>query len=119
MTLHEKNEIMLTCNICNKSGKYNIGTMLINVHPNQEPEQQYTGYFRCKNCNTAGQREESSELYMLSIAALLAPDNENIPVQFGEMQLFDGTSPKYATDGEEYLLHLIPSSLGNDFYRIN
>ncbi|MEY9970192.1 tetratricopeptide (TPR) repeat protein [Lysinibacillus sp. RC46] len=117
MTQHEKNEIMMTCKSCNKSGKYNIGTMFIKVPTNnqniQKPEQQYTGYFRCKHCNTAGQWEESSELYMFSIAALLAPDNENNSVQFGEMQLFDGTSPKYATDGEEHLLHLISSSPSN------
>ena len=110
MVHHEKNEVKMTCINCNRSGKYNIGTMYLTVTANNKNKQQYTGYFRCKHCNTGGQWKESAELYMLGIAALLAPQAENIPVEFGEIQLSDGTSPKYATDGEEHLLQLISSS---------
>ena len=111
--LFEKNEVMMTCQSCNQSGKYNIGMVFIDASENDKPKQQYSGYFRCKHCNAAGQWEDSIELYMLSIEALLTPEQENSLVQFGQIQLFDGTLPKYATDGEEHLLQLISASPSN------
>ena len=50
---------------------------------------------------------------MQSISALLAPVEENPFVQYGQMQLFDGTTPKFATDGKEHLLSLISDSSDN------
>ncbi|AWE08573.1 hypothetical protein DCE79_14875 [Lysinibacillus sp. 2017] len=114
-TPYEKNEMMMTCKHCGQSGKYNIGILAIDISDKgQNNSQQLTGYFRCKHCNTGGQWEDSSELYFLGISALLAPD-EDLPVHFGEIQLFDGTSPKYATDGEEHLLRLISTSPKSGF----
>lgn len=108
----DKNEVMMTCESCNQSGKYNIGMMMIDVSEEDKPKQQYSGYFRCKHCNAAGDWEESVELYLRSVTAILTPE-ENSLVHFGQMQLFDGTTPKYATDGEEHLLQLISASPDN------
>ncbi|WP_431027769.1 tetratricopeptide repeat protein [Lysinibacillus sp. LZ02] len=114
-----KNEVMLQCKHCNQKGKYNVGTLYINIDEKNEntrktaQKMQMTGYFRCKHCNTAGEWEDSSELYMMGIAALLTPNLENNFVQFGEMQLFDGTKPKYCTDGEEHLLNKIAAAPNN------
>lgn len=109
-TPYDKNEVMLTCKQCGHSGKYNIGIMAIDISDKgQHKSQQFTGYFRCQHCNTGGQWEDSAELYLLGISALMT-SNEQLPVHFGEIQLFDGTSPKYATDGEEHLLNLISTS---------
>lgn len=109
-TPYDKNEVTLTCKQCDRSGKYNIGLMSIDIYNEEKFNfQQFSGYFRCKYCNTAGQWEDSAEIYLLGISALMAPD-EQLPVFFGEMRLFDGTTPKYATDGEEHLLNLISAS---------
>lgn len=35
---------------------------------------------------------------------LLAPDKEDLPVEFWKIQLFNGTAQKYATYGGEHLL---------------
>lgn len=107
--------MMLTCKQCGHSGKYNIGLMAISPSDKDQNQlQQFAGYFRCKHCNTGGQWEDSAEIYLLAISALMAP-NEQLPVHIGEIQLFDGTSPKYATDGEVYLLNLISASPNSGF----
>lgn len=109
-TPYDKNDVTLICKQCNRSGKYNIGLMAIDINNEEKNNfQQYAGYFRCKYCNTAGQWEDSAEIYLLGISALMAT-NEQLPVFFGKMRLFDGTMPKYATDGEEHLLDLIATS---------
>ena len=59
-TPYEKNEMMMTCKQCGNSGKYNIGIMAIDISDKgQNKSQQFTGYFRCKHCNTGGQWEDS------------------------------------------------------------
>ena len=109
----DKNEVMMTCQHCKQSGKYNVGLVMVGISEDNKPEQQYTGYFRCKHCNAAGEWEEPVELYMLNMSAMLSPEEDNPYVQYGQMQLFDGTIPKYATDGEDHLLSLISNSPDN------
>ncbi|MER2192166.1 MAG: hypothetical protein ABS951_14490 [Solibacillus sp.] len=114
-TPNEKNNVMMKCAHCGQTGTYDIGVMAINISDKgQNKSQQFTGYFRCKHCNAGSQWEESTELYLLGISALLSP-NEQLPVHFGEIQLFDGTAPKYATDAEEHLLLLISTSPPSGF----
>ena len=106
-----ENKINMTCKNCGKKYKYNIGTICVDVE--KDRNMQLTGYFRCKNCNSAGQWEDSSELYMYAISALISPNRDELPVHFGQLQLFDGTCKKYASDGEEHLLSLIAASPDN------
>ena len=113
-TPQPKNEMMMKCKQCGHSGKYDVGIVSISFanEEQKKPTQQLSGYFRCKHCNTGGQWEESLELSMLGISAMLAPQNQ-LPVHFGEIQLSDGYAPPYATDGEEHLLQLIADSPTN------
>lgn len=114
-----KNEIMLQCTSCGRKGKYDIGLVSFDIPENKEDikstEHQMTGYFRCKHCNAAGEWEKSPELYMRSIAAMLAPDMSKGQFEFGKSQLFDGTSHQYATDAEEHLLSIIAKSPNDGF----
>lgn len=114
-----KNEIMLQCKSCGRKGKYDIGLVSFDIPEKKEDikstEHQMTGYFRCKHCNAAGEWEKSTELYMMSIAAMLAPDMSEGQFEFGKTQLFDGTSHQYATDAEEHLLSLIAKSPNDGF----
>ena len=58
----DQNEVMMTCQNSNQSGKYNVGLVLVGISEENKSEQQYTNYFRCKHCNAAGEWEESVEL---------------------------------------------------------
>ena len=125
----------LICKNCEKKGKYDLGHVTINVEKykrNQTKEIdkhiQSTGYFRCNHCNSAGKWEITNEYRMMAISALLT---FNSPLAedrftFGKNMLFDGSSHKYATDAEEYLLKKIKKSnedsflwnrLGNLYYK--
>ena len=112
VTPQPQNKMMLKCTQCGHSGKYDIGIIAISVKNGTKKSQQFSGYFRCKHCNAGGPWEESAELVMFMIAALLAPQ-EDLPIQFGEIQLSDGYAPPYATDGEEHYLKLIAATPKN------
>lgn len=101
---HPKNEMMMRCEQCGKTGKYNIGVVAISIE--NPKSKQLSGYFRCKHCNAGGPWEEPLDLQMLAMTAVLAPDR-NLPVHFGEIALSDGFKPPYATDAEEHYLQLI------------
>ncbi|WP_019414308.1 tetratricopeptide repeat protein [Paenisporosarcina sp. TG20] len=126
----------LVCKNCGKKDKFDLGLVTINVEKykidqSEEIDKhiQSTGYFRCKNCNSAGKWEISNEYRIMAISALLSFDS---PFQdrytFGKNVLFDGSSHHYATDAEEHLLKKIMKSkedaylwnrLGNLYYKGN
>lgn len=109
-TPQPKNEMMMTCTQCGRSGNYDIGVVAVEISAQRtKKSQQLTGYFRCKHCNAGGPWETSTHLYMLMMAAILAPE-KNLPVHIGVIQLSDGYKPPYATDGEEHYLQLITTS---------
>lgn len=72
---------------------------------------QSTGYFRCTNCNSAGEWELTTE-FIIAISALLVRNTQMSNNRFfiGEYHLYDGSWHKYSSDGEEHLLKKIMSS---------
>lgn len=116
--IHQKNEFMLKCKSCGRKGKYDIGLVFIN--PDKEKLAQYdylqfSGYFRCKHCNAAGNWEESMDIKMLTLSALVAPDLLKDRCHIGTNRLFDGSEHKYSTDAEEHLLQRIEEEPYNAF----
>jgi tetratricopeptide (TPR) repeat protein len=125
----------LICENCKKKARYDLGHVTINIqkYKRSQTEEidkhiQSTGYFRCNHCNSAGKWEITNEYRMMAISALLtfnSPLGED-RFTFGRNMLFDGSSHKYATDVEEYLLNKIMKSkddpflwnrLGNSYYK--
>lgn len=113
-TPQPRNDMMMKCKQCGHSGKYDVGILCISISNDQDqkPQRQLTGYFRCKHCNSAGPWEDSTELLLLGMSALMAPEAD-LPVHYGQIQLSDGYVPLYATDGEEHMLNLIAASPTN------
>lgn len=133
----------LKCRNCGKKGKYDLGVIYFNLdkygrsrkgtqktEDNLEMEDyvQTTGYFRCKHCNSAGNWEFSSNFLFQMTAKLMMRTfmQEEGDFQFGEIRLFDGSAPRWATDSEEHLLKkiqnegqsgLLWNKLGNTYYK--
>jgi tetratricopeptide (TPR) repeat protein len=114
----------LVCQNCGKKSRYDLGHVTINIQKYKKDQSeeidkhiQSTGYFRCNHCNSAGKWEITNEYRMMAISALLT---FNSPLAedrftFGRNILFDGSSHKYATDAEEYLLKKIMNSKDDSF----
>lgn len=133
--IYPDNSQPLICKNCRKKAKYNLGHVTINLgkykaeHAEKGDDYiQSTGYFRCKQCNSAGQWEITNEYSMMAISALLiaSTSSKDDRFSFGKNQLFDGSSHKYASDAEEYLLEKIMNDkndsylwnrLGNSYYK--
>lgn len=111
-----KNVQMLRCGNCKKMLRYDIGHITINVNDFQKDKTkdldkhiQSTGYFRCENCNSAGNWETTNEYQVMLFSSLLALTSqiEDELFSLGKNQLFDGSNHRYSTDAEEHLLHKI------------
>jgi len=131
---YPKNDTMLICGNCGKKAKYDIGHVSINMSAYKkdrakklENHIQTTGYYRCKNCNSAGNWKTTNEYEMVLMSALLSfntPFTNNL-FSFAENRLFDGSSHKYSTDAEDHLLNKINhhkdafiwNRLGNLYYK--
>lgn len=127
----ESNIVPLVCENCRKKAKYDLGLLTINTNnylDNKELSFQSTGYFRCKNCNSAGKWETTLDLKRLFFTTLLTINtSENQKrFSFGENRLYDGSAHKYASDAEEYFLKKVMGSpedsflwnrLGNSYYK--
>jgi tetratricopeptide (TPR) repeat protein len=120
----ESNSQFLKCKCCGKKAKYDIGHLTINIEKYQLDQQkdmekhfQTLGYFRCKNCNVAGEWEITNEFRFLMMSALMVAVSKTDDNRFsiGENKLFDGSIHKYATDAEEHLLEKIIEANGDSF----
>ena len=105
-----KNNMMLRCTQCGAKGQYDVGVVVVN--PEKPKDKQYTGYFRCKQCNAAGCWDEPLDIHLLMMAAVLSP-HADLPVHFGENVLSDGFRPTFGTDAEEHYLTLIAQDRQN------
>lgn len=103
---HPKNDMPMTCLSCGKKATYNV-SIIATSSEITDPPYQLSGYFRCNFCNEA-QWKESEEILTFLISALLK--NNHPLVHMGEIYLFDGYKPTYATDGEEHYLMLIQAT---------
>lgn len=110
-TPQPKSYMKMTCTSCSHRGTYDIGVIAISEANSdyKKMKQQYTGYFRCENCNAGSEWEKSEELSKIELIAANNPQL-GIPIYYGEIQLADGYIPIYATDSEEHLLRLISNS---------
>ncbi|WP_257348163.1 tetratricopeptide repeat protein [Pseudalkalibacillus decolorationis] len=136
--LMSKNEMSMKCGDCSEIGTYDVGTVLVNKEKLQgegetEDALQFTGYFRCESCNSAGNWEITRDHLIRVTTALQMTDGPVKDDRFavGEYQLFDGTTHQFATDSEEYLLKkmlsdddaddraLIWNKLGNVYWKGN
>ncbi|WP_026703213.1 hypothetical protein [Salibacterium aidingense] len=124
-----RNRHMLTCRQCGHRAKYNIGqplldyseidtSQLITQEMTAADKVQFPFYFRCENCNTAGEWDWSERLeksvYLGVLGNAENPDDPSIPVN-GESRLFDDYKPTWTTDGEEHLLHYLRKDPENAF----
>ncbi|MFC7062346.1 tetratricopeptide repeat protein [Halobacillus seohaensis] len=104
------NSFKLKCGHCNQNGIYEVGKVAINVMDKKKPTHedfQLNGYFRCKHCNAAGDWELPTDLMMLGITAMITPEKMADRCFVGKNAMFDGSSHRFATDGEEHLLDLL------------
>ncbi|WP_099354884.1 tetratricopeptide repeat protein [Fredinandcohnia onubensis] len=116
--IYQKNEFMLKCKNCGRKGKYYVGLLIVN--PDREKVGhsdyiQFSGYFRCKHCNAAGNWEESTEIKISIMSSLISPNMLQNRIQIGVNRLFDGTSHTYSTDAEEHLLQKIEEDPESSF----
>lgn len=124
-SLFSENIYTLKCKNCGKKFKYDLGLIVVNEKKYMKEENppifetiQATGYFRCKNCNAAGNWEETSDLLIgitTSMAALLARMGDESNIQLGEFRMFDGSFHRWSTDSEAYLLSKIMEDKQNSF----
>lgn len=120
-----KNEFTFVCKHCKKRGRYDAGHISINLEEftnnkgkGIEEYTQTTGYFRCKQCNSAGKWGITQDYQMRLMAALLdlsVSMEEDPLISISENQLFDGSSHQYASGAEEHLLNKILSDRDNAF----
>lgn len=119
----------LQCQSCGKTGHYAVGRIVIDplkipalsaAGPSLGDALGFTGYFHCSHCG-AGGPWDLPPLTMVKFMALLSVarnDPARSPIQFGEMQLFDGTVIRTAVEGETHLKALIAAN-PEDYYLWN
>lgn len=120
----ESNKQVLTCGHCGSKGHYDLGFVAIDLELWQKDEKdpthksqsapkdmmdyvQTTGYFRCKQCNGAGDWKLKNPLFIFGLlTGLLSRGREdNSRYMAGKIALYDGSTPKWATDAEENFLN--------------
>lgn len=143
-----KNIYSLTCQNCGRKGKYDLGKIVIDPkkysdHSSEHTSDtdkttsnlegfQFTGYFRCHYCNSAGEWViPSYTKTMLQVAVMgevlssrIGIDGDKIA--FGKLTSADGQAFSLVTDLEEYYLSILQrepenawlwNRLGNAYYK--
>ncbi len=108
--------LSLTCGACGKSGKYHVGTVMLDPTIAGSSDEgsfsdaiAFTGYFRCRSCGAGGPWElpDHTFTYLMAMAAVAALGAEDVPFLFGGMATFDKRVFRYATECEAHLKELI------------
>ncbi|WP_153721087.1 tetratricopeptide repeat protein [Sporosarcina cascadiensis] len=108
-----KNDVVFVCKICKKRGRYDAGHISINLEGHKQAGGtiknyiQMTGYFRCKQCNSAGEWGTTQDFEMRLMGMLISMNMDESVVTYSIHQLFDGFQPRYGTEAEEHLLQKI------------
>ena len=107
----------LVCVKCRAKQSYDVGTIFI-IEGAQGPERfQFTGYFRCLNCDSPGPFEVAD--YLKFIAKIMVGKMRKNPKVFrGRIQLFDGAAHQTVAMSEEYLKALIAKDPNNAFLSV-
>jgi len=131
---YRPNKHYLVCGHCGRKGQYDLGLILFNaarwfekVQKGQKPEEQQeqdfmdyiqtTGYFRCKHCNGAGKWETKYPFMYFGVIAelLMGRQSDGGGYATGELRLFDGSSPRWVSDGEERFLDRLQEAGPNGY----
>lgn len=110
----EPNKQFLICGHCGSRRKYDLGLVAYNLESWKENEgelagpspstsinifnyMQTTGYFRCKQCNGAGDWKLKSSMFTFELFAGILADLEggNSRYRAGEMALYDASTHKW------------------------
>ena len=119
----------LVCRSCGKTGKYAVGRIVIDPHkfpavsapgPALGDAIGFTGYFHCSHCGAGGPWDLPIQTLakFVALLAVARKDPDRSPIQFGEMQLFDGTVIRTPVQGETHLKTLIAAN-PEDYYLWN
>lgn len=148
LELKQENKYSLTCGNCGRNGKYYLGQIVVDLDKYSDcpPEQnsetaetnsglggfQFTGYFRCHHCNSAGKWTiPSYTKTMLEVAVMSEVISSRAgfnrdKIAFGKLTSADGQTFSWVTDLEEYYLSVLQrepdnawlwNRLGNAYYQ--
>ncbi|HVJ47909.1 tetratricopeptide repeat protein [Desulfitobacterium sp.] len=143
-----KNIYSLTCRNCGRKGKYDLGKIVVDPekYRDDSSEQnsdtdkmtsnlegfQFTGYFRCHHCNSAGEwLIPSYTKTMLQVAVMSEVLSSKVGfdgdrIAFGKLTSADGQAFSLMTDLEEHYLSILQrepenawlwNRLGNAYYQ--
>ncbi|TWH46655.1 tetratricopeptide repeat protein [Sporomusa sp. KB1] len=132
-----ENSLRLTCKKCDKSGDYDLGTIVFSTdvtEPRKEVDRfQALGYFRCKHCNAAGEWELSPRIQTMLAAKMAAATISSLNgtdrpdgIILGEAIIDRVFLPRWGSDAESYFLKKLSETpdnaylwnrLGNTYYR--
>ncbi|MBD2872775.1 tetratricopeptide repeat protein [Paenibacillus arenilitoris] len=121
---YRANKQRLRCKQCGHAAVYDIGMTVFNgagwidvvenfnsdtdfdVKGKLIENAQFTGYIRCTACNGAGEWEFTSPLFSLGLMGRVkrAKSEPEAGFMLGRMQLYDGTTPQWVSEGEERFL---------------
>ncbi|MBI4606878.1 MAG: tetratricopeptide repeat protein [Planctomycetes bacterium] len=117
-------ELQLTCRACGATLGYRVGAVFLEgpsvplggAEASLEDRVGFTGYFHCAACG-AGGPWDLPETTVTRLEGLLLSRTlgQEVPLVLGHLQLFDGTTVRYATEGEAHLKGLIAQDPGNAF----
>ncbi len=107
-------KLSLICGSCGKTGKYSVGRVLVDPHRMRgsakedksafEEAVSFSGIFLCKYCGADGPWKFPLMTSMALLASLAIPSKPGEwGVQYGELQMFDGTVKRTGAASEAYL----------------
>lgn len=111
-----KKPLTLICGVCGASGRYKVGTVLLNPMKAKASKAEdiadavgFTGYFRCRKCDAGGPWKLPVETtaYLTMMLMLSVDGAEDVPLIPGCIATFDKRTFRYATEGEAHLKQLI------------
>lgn len=113
--------LALKCKACGKSGRYHVGSVLLD--PTGAPEQEiedslsFTGYFRCRACDSPGPwKLAASALARLSAHFLsFMTQEDDAPPFLGGLRTFDGRRIRTCAEGVDRIRELIAHDERNAF----
>lgn len=131
----ESNRQVLICGHCGSKGHYDLGFIAFNLERWQKDEKdsagqhtkrdifdyvQTTGYFRCKQCNRAGNWALKEPLFSFSFLTklLVGVKEDQSRYSVGQIVLYDGSTPRWVTDAEENFLTKLREN-GQDGFQWN
>ena len=113
--------LALRCKACAKLGRYHVGSVLFD--PTGDPEREiedrvtFTGYFRCRACDSPGPWELATSALAGLTALFLGymTEEDDVPPFVGSMRIFDGRRIRTCAEGVDHIRELIAHDERNAF----